>query len=371
MKHNNRFLATLTALCLLGTMVPAAALAAEGQEAGHLVGCGYVCSHIHSGECGFAAAVEGRDCTDVHVHDADCGYAEASEEVNCVNGNCDGTEDGHVEHQDAVSAADCAYVHEHGAECGFAAETEGSPCSHVCGEDEWVCAGGCPLAADVGEEPLPAQVTVELEAEAGRTYTLSGVQECGYLFSGAGTVVLEDAVIAADEGFSAVTLADGAEVTVEISGACMLTGGAGGAGIAVPASAVLTLTGSGSLTAVGNGGTDEGGLSGAGIGGNPGQSSYAAAKEGIRGMSRVAASEWGPDNINVNIVCPIVMTKALEEWREREPEMYEKNVKAIPLGRFGDAEKDVGRVCVFLASPDASFVTGDTIMVQGGSGMKP
>ena len=111
--------------------------------------------------------------------------------------------------------------------------------------------------------------------------------------------------------------------------------------------------------------------SGAGIGGNPGQSSHAPAKEGIRGMSRVAASEWGPDNINVNIVCPIVMTKALEEWREREPEMYEKNVKAIPLGRFGDAEKDVGRVCVFLASPDASFVTGDTIMVQGGSGMKP
>ena len=111
--------------------------------------------------------------------------------------------------------------------------------------------------------------------------------------------------------------------------------------------------------------------SGAGIGGNPGQSSYAAAKEGIRGMSRVAASEWGPDDINVNIVCPIVMTRALEEWREREPEMYEKNMKAIPLGRFGDAEKDVGRVCVFLASEDASFVTGDTIMIQGGSGMKP
>lgn len=111
--------------------------------------------------------------------------------------------------------------------------------------------------------------------------------------------------------------------------------------------------------------------SGAGIGGNPGQSSYAAAKEGIRGLTRVAASEWGPDDINVNVVCPIVMTRALEEWRAREPEMYEKNVKAIPLGRFGDAEKDVGRVCVFLASEDASFVTGDTIMIQGGSGMKP
>lgn len=271
MKYNNRFLATLTALCLLGTLAPAAALAAEGQEAGHLEGCGYVCSHIHSGECGFAAAVEGRACTDVHVHDGDCGYAEASEEVNCMNGNCDGTENGHVEHQDAVSAADCAYVHEHGAECGFAAETEGSPCSHVCGEDEWVCAEGCTMVEDGGEEPLPAQVAVELEAEADRTYTLSGVQECSYFFSGAGTVVLEDVVIAADEGFSAVTLADGAEVTVEISGACILTGGAGGAGIAVPASAILTLTGSGSLTATGNGGTDEGGLSGAGIGGTYGQ----------------------------------------------------------------------------------------------------
>ncbi|WP_080799431.1 SDR family NAD(P)-dependent oxidoreductase [Arabiibacter massiliensis] len=111
--------------------------------------------------------------------------------------------------------------------------------------------------------------------------------------------------------------------------------------------------------------------SGAGIGGNPGQSSYAAAKEGIRGMSRVAASEWGEDDINVNIVCPLVMTKILEEWRDNNPEMYEKNIKGIPLGRFGDAEKDVGRVCVFLASDDASFVTGDTIIVQGGSGMKP
>lgn len=111
--------------------------------------------------------------------------------------------------------------------------------------------------------------------------------------------------------------------------------------------------------------------SGAGLNGNPGQSSYAAAKEGIRGLSRVAASEWAGDAINVNMVCPLVMTRALELWREREPEMYEKNVKAIPLGRFGDAQQDVGRVCVFLASPAASYITGDTIMVQGGAGMRP
>ena len=51
--------------------------------------------------------------------------------------------------------------------------------------------------------------------------------------------------------------------------------------------------------------------SGAGISGRLGQSSYAAAKEGIRGMTRVAANEWGPDNINCNVVCPLVMTAQL------------------------------------------------------------
>ena len=45
--------------------------------------------------------------------------------------------------------------------------------------------------------------------------------------------------------------------------------------------------------------------SGAGLFGKLGQSSYAAAKEGIRGLSRVAAAEWGPDNINVNVICPL------------------------------------------------------------------
>ncbi len=111
--------------------------------------------------------------------------------------------------------------------------------------------------------------------------------------------------------------------------------------------------------------------SGAGINGNPGQSSYAAAKEGIRGLSRVAATEWGPYGINVNIVCPLVLTDKLQQWGKENPEMFEKNIKSIPLGRYGDAEKDVGRVCVFLASEDAEYITGDTIFLQGGSGMKP
>lgn len=111
--------------------------------------------------------------------------------------------------------------------------------------------------------------------------------------------------------------------------------------------------------------------SGAGISGNPGQSSYAAAKEGIRGLSRVAANEWGAYDINVNVVCPLVMTDKLEAWGRENPEMFKKNLDDIPLGRYGDAQKDIGKVCVFLGSYDAKYITGDTLFIQGGAGMKP
>ena len=59
--------------------------------------------------------------------------------------------------------------------------------------------------------------------------------------------------------------------------------------------------------------------SGAGLFGNFGQSAYAAAKEGIRGMSRVAATEWGKDGINVNVVCPLAWTAKLEQFRDATP----------------------------------------------------
>lgn len=111
--------------------------------------------------------------------------------------------------------------------------------------------------------------------------------------------------------------------------------------------------------------------SGAGLFGKLGQSSYAAAKEGIRGMSRVAAAEWGPDGVRVNVVCPLAMTESLQEWKENYPELFEKTIQGIPLGRFADPRNDIGRVCVFLASDDASYVTGETITLQGGSGLRP
>lgn len=111
--------------------------------------------------------------------------------------------------------------------------------------------------------------------------------------------------------------------------------------------------------------------SGAGLFGKLGQSSYAAAKEGIRGMSRVAAAEWGPDGIRVNVVCPLAMTESLQEWKENYPDLFQKTIQGIPLGRFADPVEDIGRVCVFLASDDASYVTGETITLQGGSGLRP
>ena len=111
--------------------------------------------------------------------------------------------------------------------------------------------------------------------------------------------------------------------------------------------------------------------SGAGLFGKLGQSSYAAAKEGIRGMSRVAAAEWGPDGVRVNVVCPLAMTESLRQWRDEYPELFEKTIQGIPLGRFADPKDDIGRVCVFLASEDAHFVTGETITLQGGSGLRP
>lgn len=111
--------------------------------------------------------------------------------------------------------------------------------------------------------------------------------------------------------------------------------------------------------------------SGAGFSGKVGQSSYAAAKEGIRGMSRVAANEWGKYGINVNIVAPLASTPGLDAWSKAYPELYKNTIRDIPMGHFGDAETEIGPLCVFLASPDAKYITGQTIPVDGGTSLRP
>ena len=111
--------------------------------------------------------------------------------------------------------------------------------------------------------------------------------------------------------------------------------------------------------------------SGAGLFGKPGQSSYAAAKEGIRGMTRVAATEWGPDGINANVVCPLAWTAALENFKEQYPEAYEANVLMPPMGLFGNVETEIGRSVVLLCGPDFMFMSGETITLEGGMGLRP
>ncbi|MCI9196705.1 MAG: SDR family oxidoreductase [Lachnospiraceae bacterium] len=111
--------------------------------------------------------------------------------------------------------------------------------------------------------------------------------------------------------------------------------------------------------------------SGAGLFGNYGQCAYAAAKEGIRGLTRVAANEWGKDGINVNIICPLAWTAQLENFQKAYPDAFEQNVHMPPMGHYGDAEEEIGRVCVQLASPDFKFMTGETITLEGGLGLRP
>ena len=111
--------------------------------------------------------------------------------------------------------------------------------------------------------------------------------------------------------------------------------------------------------------------SGAGLFGNYGQCAYAAAKEGIRGLSRVAANEWGKDGINVNIVCPLAWTAQLEKFEQAYPEAFKANVKMPPMGHYADAELEIGRVCVQLAMPDFKYMSGETLTLEGGMGLRP
>ena len=100
-----------------------------------------------------------------------------------------------------------------------------------------------------------------------------------------------------------------------------------------------------------------------GLTGNPGQTNYAAAKAGIIGFSRSLAREIGSRNITVNTVAPgFIDTDMTRELPEAQREAL---IKQIPLARLGDPA-DIASAVSFLASPEAGYITGETINVNGG-----
>ena len=94
--------------------------------------------------------------------------------------------------------------------------------------------------------------------------------------------------------------------------------------------------------------------------------SYAMAKEAIRALTRVAATEWGPDGIRVNTICPAALSESAKAWGEQHPEAFAKVLKNIPLRRMGDPETDIGRAVVALVSEDLGYLTGSTLILEGG-----
>jgi 3-oxoacyl-[acyl-carrier protein] reductase len=100
-----------------------------------------------------------------------------------------------------------------------------------------------------------------------------------------------------------------------------------------------------------------------GVMGNPGQANYVAAKAGVIGLTKTAARELASRNITVNAVAPGFITTDMTERLNEE--IKTEMLKQIPLARFGEPE-DVAKVVAFLASDAASYMTGQTLHVDGG-----
>jgi 3-oxoacyl-[acyl-carrier protein] reductase len=100
-----------------------------------------------------------------------------------------------------------------------------------------------------------------------------------------------------------------------------------------------------------------------GLIGNPGQANYSASKAGIIALTKTSAKELASRNINVNAVAPgFIQTDMTAKLPE---ELKQKMLETIPLRRFG-LPADIANVCLFLAADESAYVTGQTIVVDGG-----
>ena len=95
---------------------------------------------------------------------------------------------------------------------------------------------------------------------------------------------------------------------------------------------------------------------------------YASTKEALRSLTRTAAMEWGPHGVRVNALIPLATSPAFDQWGAQHPFEFQIILDSIPLKYLGDAQHDVGPGVVFLASDDARYLTGTTLMLDGGRG---
>ena len=104
----------------------------------------------------------------------------------------------------------------------------------------------------------------------------------------------------------------------------------------------------------------------AGLAALPNDAGYTAAKHAVVGLTKALGVEWAKYGIRVNAVAPgMTETPASFEWQKREPEAFEARIARVPWKRMGRGEEQAAAI-LFLASEDASFITGHTIPVDGG-----
>ena len=103
-----------------------------------------------------------------------------------------------------------------------------------------------------------------------------------------------------------------------------------------------------------------------GVTGNPGQANYVASKAALIGMTKAVAQELASRNITVNAIAPGFMTSAMTDTLNEQQRAG--ILSRIPMGAMGSGE-DIGAACVYLASKEAGYVTGQTIHVNGGMAM--